>query len=159
MKLFTLITILLGFTVSSCCTVRKPYETVVIQSNPPGANITIDGYDCGKTPQEVKLDARYPHSVAIEKPYFPPKYYSLKSNQSFKKLSSNLWFPVGGGVVGFGAGAAIGSTTGPFWIIIAGLGAVAGAAAGAIVGVVGTGVDVYSGNSSTLSDHKINVDL
>lgn len=145
---------------SSCGTIRQqPYEKVNIQSNPVGAHITIDGYSCGVTPAEVELDSRYSHSVVVEKEYFPTQKYILKSKQSMKKMVSNLLFPIGGGAVGFGVGLACASSLAPFEEVLIVLSTAGGIAVGSFLGVVSTGVDLYSGATRTLSDHEINVDL
>lgn len=158
MKFFYLTIALL--VLSSCGTIRKqPYEKVNIQSNPAGAYITIDGYSCGMTPLEVELDSRYSHSVIVEKECFQTQEYLMGSRQSARKMSFNLLFPLGGGVVGLGAGYALASSAGPFGAVLMIIGTAGGLAVGTVLGVVSTGVDLYSGAARTLSGHEINLDL
>lgn len=151
---------LLCFSLSSCCSItRGTTQNVAIQSEPTGANITIDGYVCGITPQSFELKRNYPHTVVIEKQGYKPQYFDLKSGVG-GKVASNALLPIGGALAGAGFGLALTEGT------MAGLGGALilmstgiGCAVGAAIGVFGTGVDLCSGSARNLSNTEIYADL
>ncbi len=161
MKKLILFLTLCSFSLSSCCTVtRSSEQAITIASNPPNARITIDGYDCGTTPQIIAVDLKHTHHVLIEKEGFQSKSYTFKSRVSPLKLSSNVLFPIGLGLVGTGTALVLmsGTTAGlaaPFVIF----GAIAGACVGGVVGAAGTGVDIYSGKGCEFTSNAIQANL
>ncbi|MBA2369046.1 MAG: PEGA domain-containing protein [Candidatus Protochlamydia sp.] len=146
---------------TSCSTIRHQHpETVYVSSHPPGANVIIDGYDCGTTPQSVALQPKYAHEIVLEKAGYQPHFCVLEPKISKKKIGSNALLPVGFAAVGAGAGyVAAGCTTMGLSAILIPAFAVAGLAVGTVAGAVGTGVDLYSGDAKKLSTDKVHAHL
>lgn len=161
-KFISLLT-LCSFFLTGCCTVRhQSFQPVGISSSPSGANIIINGEHCGTTPQVFEIEAKYSHEIILEKEGYQPIQYAIQSKASPARLSSNLLFPVGGGLLGAGVGIVLlGGVAGtPVGVALAGAvlviaGTVCGLAAGGVVGVVGTGVDLYSGKGNQLYPNQI----
>lgn len=150
-----------AFTFTSCSTIcRKPTETVMITSDPPGAKVIVDGNELGVTPSYVQLDPKKSHRVLLEKDGWCSQQYTIKSRISKAKLGSNVFLPVAGLVAGGAAGLCVtgGATSG-----MAPLAIFPCMAIGVVVGVtaliVGSGVDLYTGNARKLDSKVLNVQL
>jgi hypothetical protein len=165
-KLITLITIL-SFALTSCNSVKaQRNQTVIISSHPEGAQIVIDGFDCGTTPTTVGLNPKYQHAITLEKEGYYPETYILKSKVSGKKLSNNLSFPIAGLAVGavtaavaLSGGIGGGSALAGICLVVVGLGAAVGLAAGTTAGLLGTGVDVCTGKARSFTTNEVHLDL
>lgn len=164
MKNVLLSIIACSMAVTSCSTIRKQsYEPIVITSNPTGANITIDGYDCGQTPQPVEISTNYSHQIVVEKQNYEMQSYLLKPQKSGRKLCYNAVFPVAvGGLSAAAMAIALASTGGATYglapLVVAGA-AVIGLAAGGALGVVGVGVDLFSKKAQTFPTSNLHFNL
>ena len=165
-KFISLLT-LCSFFLTGCCTVRhQPFQPIGISSNPSGANIIINGELCGTTPQILEMDAKYSHEIILEKDGYQPMHYTIQSKASPMRLSSNLLFPVGGGLLGAGVGIVlmggvvgtpVGAGVACAVLIISCT--IYGLAAGGVIGILGTGVDIYSGKGNKLYPKQIEAEL
>lgn len=151
----------LCFGMTSCSTVcKRPDESVMISSDPPGAKVIIDGKERGVTPSSVELNPRYSHRVILEKEGWKSQEFTIRSRISGQRLGSNIFLPITALIAAGGVGLYCtgGATSG-----MAGLGVMACLAVGAAVGVaalvVGTGVDLYSGKAKKLHTTRIEAKL
>lgn len=164
MKKFVLATMICSIGLTSCSAIRKQtYEPIVISSTPAGAHITIDGFDCGETPQAIEMSTNRSHQIVLEKQNYIPQNYLLKPKVSGSKLSHNVIFPIGvGALSAAGVGIAIATTTGSTlgWasLLIGGAGLI-GLAAGGVVGIAGVGVDLATKKAQTFPCTSLHFDL
>lgn len=94
----------LGF-LSSCGTlVNGTKQNVMINSDPSGAFITIDGKPAGKTPSVVKLKRNNSHQVCLDLPGYKPFDVEIERTFSCWTIGSFLGF----GLIGVGVDAATG---------------------------------------------------
>jgi len=137
---------------------------VNVSSTPSGASIVLNGNLKGVTPLALSMNPKHSHHIVLEKEGYQPKYYTIKSNINAMKLGSNALIPLGTGLAAAVAAIAVCiysfSGTLP---IISGLiiipCATYGLVAGAAIGIIGTGVDLYSGKAKQLSTTKIHAEL
>lgn len=147
--------ILCSFFLTSCCTItRSPYQEIEIASNPTGANIFIDDAYKGITPLKIKIKRKIPHTIILEKEGYKNQHYTLESKLSPLYLSSNFLFPVTGTAIGTTVGLLV-AKNGFFLPIFTAIGAEIGLGVGAGVGIIGTGVDLYTGSARTLQPSQI----
>jgi len=135
---------------------RGVKQEIAIQSYPSEACITIDGIDCGKTPQSFLLTRKHSHEIVIAKEGFKNETFLLRSQWS--PLATTNGIPLlatataWGGIllfdtpVGFAAGV---------------LTVVAGSAAivAATIGLVSLGIDAGTGAAYTLNHSRIEAHL
>ena len=58
--------LLFGLLLSSCGTIKHgTTQELSIQSNPPGAEVVVDGVDMGQTPLTVDLKRKHSHIVSL----------------------------------------------------------------------------------------------
>ena len=105
---------------SGCSTlIRGTTQPVTITSEPAGANIVIDGYDCGQTPQKVALARKFSHAISVEKQGYQRSTFFLearKNNIDYLRPLTPLVTTVSGvacgGLLGGGIGliAGVGSS-------------------------------------------------
>lgn len=152
---------LLSIMCTSCCSMTaNRTEIVTVNSSPPGADITINGYSCGMTPQAFEMDVRYSHTIVLEKANFQTQQYYLKSKTRGIKLLGNAISPI----VGCGAGALIGYaaagfTTSGFLVLVPILGGACGLGIGSTIGIFGTGLDLYKGAAKELCTDTVDIKL
>lgn len=135
---------------------RGTEQKILIDSNPQGSLVTVDGWECGITPQCVALNRKYPHKVLIEKSGYQPSAYYLQP-QGKAAAASNVLIPIATGALGAGvglicAGGAYGGILIPGFALI-------GVMLGSVFGIVGAGIDLYTGAANTLSTEKIHAEL
>jgi hypothetical protein len=151
----------LSLILSSCCTMTSQRtEVVTVNSTPAGADITINGYSCGATPQAFEMDARCSHTIILEKENYQPCYYQLDSKTSGGKLCRNASLPI----IGCGAGALIGlavagGTTGGLALLAPLTIGACGLVAGTATGALGLGVDIYKGSARQLNTKTVDINL
>ena len=76
MKQLALATFMLltGALSQGCATIFAPrYERLSVSSNPPGANIIVNGNQAGITPASVDIDKTRPPNVRVEAPGYQSK--------------------------------------------------------------------------------------
>lgn len=157
MRNLLFLTILSSFSFTSCCTmICDPYQSVQISSNPPGSNVTIDGYPMGVTPLTVKLEQKYSHQVEIEKEGFYSENYEIKSQTNPIKLASNA-IPFGIGLVGLGVGA-VASGGLPVLFFLPPI-ALVGFGVGTVTSIAGTATDLCTGKARELSSDRVHANL
>jgi|GEM_PF-3408475 len=161
MNKFIYLIIISCFFLTGCCTIkRQSYQLVNISSNPSGANIILDGHFEGVTPQTLNMEVKKSHHVTLEKEGYQTQEFYLKSKVSLLKLSSNFIFPLTGFVAGTGTGLIItrGNASGLF-ILPVGYCAAIGLGCGVGVGLIGAGIDLYTGNAKQLYHSEIKAKL
>ncbi len=91
---------------TGCATVLKgTTQEIPISSEPPGADIIVDGTFVGTTPADVELKRKRDHLVVIEK-----KGHSSKSVAVVKNVGGAVWGNIiAGGLIGWGIDAASGA--------------------------------------------------
>ena len=91
---------------SSCATVIKgTTQEIPISSDPPGAEILIDGILVGTTPASVDVRRKRDHLVVIRKANYEPKRIALVKN-----IGGAVWGNlITGGPIGWGVDAMSGS--------------------------------------------------
>lgn len=154
---FICLLLITSFMCTSCCTTARGAEQkILVDSNPQGASVTIDGYDCGITPQYILLERKQPHQVLIEKPGYQTSAHYLQPKVS-AAVTSNILTPLAGGALGAGVGLICSEGAfGP--LLIPGF-ALIGVAVGAVIGIIGSGVDLYTGAGKTLNVDNIHAEL
>lgn len=121
-------------------------------STPPGADIVIDGYECGMTPQSFLLKKNIQHDVIVTKDGYQPEAFHLNSYTN-PLVGTNAFPPVVLGGIGAGIGLA---TADPFAVVVFGM---LGVITGAVMGICGFGVDVLTGSSSELTTSEVQAHL
>ena len=54
------------FAMSGCATLfASKQEVIYVSSNPPGAQIAVDGFAMGTTPAQISVDATRPHQIRL----------------------------------------------------------------------------------------------
>jgi len=135
-------------------------EIVTVNSNPQGADIKINGYSCGMTPQAFEMDVRYSHTIILEKENFLTQQYDLESKTKGRKLIRNAAYPIVGCGVGVLIGyAAMGFSTSGLALIAPIFGGACGLGVGSTIGVFGTGLDLYKGAARGFSTDTIEMNL
>jgi len=135
---------------------RDSTQVVNIRSEPAGANITIDGYECGKTPSSFALERKRPHQIILYKESYEPQIFNIQTKMSKRVMCSGL-LPLGGGLVGCGAGLTIaGRGAGIAGAPIVGMGIGIGLIVGTVIGAATIGYDLLSGATYNLSPTAVN---
>lgn len=153
----TIVLLTLIVSLASCCKMSNQLEEVWITSNPPQAEIVIDGYHCGNSPLLVELDKKYDHSVYLFKEGYETVEGSIYSRRTIGSSRNVVW-PFAGAAIGTGIGIACCGTGGciiPAFVVGTALGTVAGLA----MGVTGTAVDLGTRSDCTLSGHHFHGEL
>jgi len=90
---------------TSCATVLHPdgLQTVAINSQPPGAAVTVNGTAQGKTPVQAQLDWRQAYTVELQKGGYDP-YRQVLAKQVDPLFFLNILF-IPGFVVDLATGA------------------------------------------------------
>ncbi len=159
-KIVCLLTVCSLF-LNSCSSFRyQPHENIAISSTPPGAHITIDGYDCGETPQVFSVLSKYSHQISVEKAGYQPQYFNLKSHVSGRKLGRRTFIPIGLGAGGATIGLLFtgGQTSGLAGAFVGGLGMI-GLGLGSLIALSAVGIDLYTGNAYQLETGNIHADF
>jgi PEGA domain len=151
--------IVTSFFFTSCCTLtRGTKQEVLVTSNPAGASIEIDGYDCGQTPQTFLLARKSDHQILVSNEH-EAQSFILKSQIS-PYSTINLTAPLVGAGVGAGAGLiATGGSLSGLEAMAPILFGVAGLAVGAAIALTGVGTDLFSGSAYTLDYSRVHADL
>lgn len=91
---------------SGCATVIKgTTQSVPISSDPPGAEILVDGQYVGTTPSDVELKRKRDHLVVVQKKDFAPRSVPVVKN-----VGGAVWGNIiAGGLIGWGVDAASGA--------------------------------------------------
>lgn len=157
-NIFLIVIICFGLT--SCGTIwRGTTQQIMLTSTPPKADIYIDDYYCGQTPQAVLLTRKNSHQIMFTKEGYQAQGYVLDPHLSFILAGNVLYFP---------AGAALGATVGAIVIagssdmfigIIPAVFGVIGAGVGVLAALIGTGVDVASGGAYVLSSDAVHAEF
>ena len=58
------------------------YQNVGIESDPPGAEIYLDGKPVGTTPQNLRVSREAPHTVYLKKEGFRPELVVLEKHDA-----------------------------------------------------------------------------
>jgi len=58
------------------------YQNVAIESDPPGAEIFLDGKSVGDTPQSLRISREQPHTVYLKKEGFRPELVVLEKHDA-----------------------------------------------------------------------------
>ncbi len=58
------------------------YQNVAIESDPPGAEIYLDGKSVGSTPQNLRISREQPHTVYLKKEGFRPELVVLEKHDA-----------------------------------------------------------------------------
>lgn len=158
MVMFKFICVLL-ITCTSCCTITRGAEQkILVDSNPRGASVVVDGYDCGVTPQYVLLERKHAHRVQIEKEGYQTQVRYLEPQGGNARLS-NVMTPFAIGGLGAGVGAiASGNDPWAAMVLIPG-GLLIGLAVGSVMGIAGAVVDSKTGADKTLNVQEIHANL
>lgn len=70
--------ILLSFALTGCATLLKgSKEDIQLLSEPPGAEITINGFNSGKTPAKLNLTSSEEHTIVFSKEGYYDYTYTL----------------------------------------------------------------------------------
>ena len=70
--------LLLAFLLAACAS----YQNVAIESDPPGAEIFLDGKSVGATPQSLRISREQPHTVYLKKEGFRPELVVLEKHDA-----------------------------------------------------------------------------
>lgn len=99
------ISMVLAF-ISGCATVVKgSHQGVPISSNPPGADVLVDGNLVGQTPLKVEMKRKHDHLVTVQK-----KGYQPRSIAVVKDVGGAVWGNIlVGGLIGWGVDATTGA--------------------------------------------------
>jgi hypothetical protein len=128
-----------------------------VDSNPSGASVTIDGYNCGITPQYVLLKRNQPHKVLIEKSGYQTSAHYLQPKESLATRSNPL-FPIGGAALGAGI-CGIACVKDPVTIVLLPGFLLAGFLIGSVIAFIGDREDVHTGAGKTLGVDNIHAEL
>jgi hypothetical protein len=98
--------VLVAASLSACATVvNGTTQRIPIASEPPAADVIVDGASVGVTPTAVKLKRNADHLVTIQKAGYEPKTVPI-----VKDIGGAVWGNVlVGGLIGWGVDAASGS--------------------------------------------------
>jgi len=58
------------------------YQNVAIESDPPGAEIFLDGKSVGATPHSLRISREQPHTVYLKKEGFRPELVVLEKHDA-----------------------------------------------------------------------------
>ena len=58
------------------------YQNVAIESDPPGAEIFLDGKSVGSTPQNLRVSREQPHTVYLKKEGYRPELVVLEKHDA-----------------------------------------------------------------------------
>ncbi len=102
----TTVIALLALSLCSCaCLVNGTKQQVQINSNPDGADISVNGIPYGQTPNTIQLHRKQTHQVQLAK-----KGYTTTSHSIDRRLSGWVWvdfyFLIIPGFVDLGVGSA-----------------------------------------------------
>jgi len=67
---------------SLCLAGCAAYQNVAIESNPPGAEIFLDGKPVGQTPQNLRVSRDLDHTVYLKKEGFRPELVVLEKHEA-----------------------------------------------------------------------------
>ena len=70
--------ILLALLVPACAA----YQNVAIESDPPGAEIFLDGKPVGTTPQNLRVSREAPHTIYLKKEGYRPELVVLEKHDA-----------------------------------------------------------------------------
>ena len=70
--------LLLAVVFSGCAA----YQNVAIESDPPGAEIFLDGHSVGQTPQSLRVGRDTDHTVYLKKEGFRPELIVLEKHEA-----------------------------------------------------------------------------
>lgn len=102
----TVLATALSVSMCSCaCLINGPKQQVQINSNPPGAAISINGIPSGQTPNSVSLERNEVHQVQLTKENYSPVSQSIGHRLSVWFWPDILCYAVPG-LVDLGVGAA-----------------------------------------------------
>ncbi len=89
-----------------CATVVKgSHQTVPMASEPPGADVLVDGSLVGQTPLKVEMKRKHDHLVTIQKTGYRPKSIAV-----VKDVGGAVWGNIiAGGLIGWGVDASTGA--------------------------------------------------
>jgi len=104
LKATLLIFVLAG--ASGCATIVKgSHQKVPIASDPPGADVLVDGSLVGQTPLNVEMKRKHDHLVTIQKTGFRPMSVAV-----VKDVGGAVWGNIlAGGLIGWGVDASTGA--------------------------------------------------
>ena len=91
-----------------CATVIKgSHQTVPMASDPPGADVLVDGALVGQTPLKVEMKRKKDHLVTIQKTGYKPESVAV-----VKDVGGAVWGNIiAGGLIGWGVDASTGRNT------------------------------------------------
>jgi len=91
---------------SGCATIVKgSHQGVPISSDPPGADVLVDGGLVGQTPLNVEMKRKNDHLVTIQKTGYRPKSIAV-----VKDVGGAVWGNIiAGGLIGWGVDASTGA--------------------------------------------------
>ena len=97
---------LVVFTVAGCATIVKgSTQKVPVASDPPAADVLVDGNLVGATPVTVTLKRKDDHLITIQKPGFQPRSVAVVKN-----VGGAVWGNIiAGGLIGWGVDAMSGA--------------------------------------------------
>lgn len=58
------------------------YQNIGIESDPPGAEVFLDGKPVGQTPQKLRVSRGVPHSLYLKKEGFRPELVVLEKHEA-----------------------------------------------------------------------------
>lgn len=92
--------------VGGCATVIKgSHQTVPMASDPPGADVLVDGTLVGQTPLKVEMKRKNDHLVTIQKTGYKPASIAV-----VKDVGGAVWGNIiAGGLIGWGVDASTGA--------------------------------------------------
>lgn len=104
LKLFAIILVVAG--AGGCATIVKgTSQKVPIASDPPGADILVDGSRVGQTPMAVEMKRKHDHLVTIQKTGYRPQSVAV-----VKDVGGAVWGNIiAGGLIGWGVDATSGA--------------------------------------------------
>jgi hypothetical protein len=65
-----------------CLTACSSYQNVAIESDPPGAEIFLDGKSVGSTPQNLRVSREQAHTVYLKKEGYRPELVVLEKHDA-----------------------------------------------------------------------------
>lgn len=91
---------------TGCATVVKgSHQGVPVSSDPPGADVLVDGNLVGQTPLKVEMKRKHDHLVTIQKTGYRPKSVAV-----VKDVGGAVWGNIiAGGLIGWGVDASTGA--------------------------------------------------
>lgn len=101
----TVVAVLLASSAGCATIVKGSHQKVPIASDPPGANVLVDGSLVGQTPLNLEMKRKNDHLVTIEKTGYRPKSIAV-----VKDVGGAVWGNIiAGGLIGWGVDASTGA--------------------------------------------------